>query len=331
MQFPVSSGEKPGDPVCCTNKANWPVSGRGRRDGRGTHATNAGPSAPNKTPATKVERVESKPRFGANIADYSERLRLLSGASNKANRPAGRYPSFQYSRVPSRCGSYKQSQFPRGGRDAEQLGLLPFFGFFRFFRLSPVRLRPDFGPSRASGALRRGFVRNKANWGERKQAVPRYKQSQFSGQASVGPLPAWSPGAIVRNKADFGGVSSWKWQVARGQGKVLPVFPLREETPCGVTTNTPVPCQTKPICLERIREDGLSGRGWGERRQAAHPYKQSQFGQDECKSLSHKELYLAVPADGLTVRLPRWVSRGATPRPDRRGRLGAWGTRRRGD
>ena len=26
-----------------------------------------------------------------------------------------------------------------------------------------------------------------------------------------------------------------------------PGFPLREETPCGVTTNTAVPCQTKPI------------------------------------------------------------------------------------
>jgi hypothetical protein len=37
------------------------------------------------TPATKVEKVESEPRFGANIADYSSRLRLLSQASNKAN------------------------------------------------------------------------------------------------------------------------------------------------------------------------------------------------------------------------------------------------------
>jgi hypothetical protein len=32
-------------------------------------------------PATKVERVESEPRSGANIGDYSGRLRLLSGAS----------------------------------------------------------------------------------------------------------------------------------------------------------------------------------------------------------------------------------------------------------
>jgi hypothetical protein len=38
----------------------------------------------NKTPATKVEKVESEPRFGTNIGDYSGRLRLLSGA-NKAN------------------------------------------------------------------------------------------------------------------------------------------------------------------------------------------------------------------------------------------------------
>jgi hypothetical protein len=39
----------------------------------------------NKTPATKVEKAESEPRFGVNIGDYSARLRLLSGASNKAN------------------------------------------------------------------------------------------------------------------------------------------------------------------------------------------------------------------------------------------------------
>jgi hypothetical protein len=43
------------------------------------------------------------------------------------------------------------------------------------------------------------------------------------------------------------GVSSGKWQVHKAQQCVLRVFPLREETPCGVTTNTAVPCQTKPI------------------------------------------------------------------------------------
>ena len=37
------------------------------------------------TPATKVEKVESEPRFGVNIGDYSGRLRLLSGASSLAN------------------------------------------------------------------------------------------------------------------------------------------------------------------------------------------------------------------------------------------------------
>jgi hypothetical protein len=37
---------------------------------------------PKLTPATKVEEVESEPRSGANIGDYSGRLRLLSGASN---------------------------------------------------------------------------------------------------------------------------------------------------------------------------------------------------------------------------------------------------------
>jgi hypothetical protein len=41
--------------------------------------------ASNKTPATKVEKAESEPRFGVNIGDYSARLRLLSGVSNKAN------------------------------------------------------------------------------------------------------------------------------------------------------------------------------------------------------------------------------------------------------
>jgi hypothetical protein len=36
------------------------------------------------TPATKVEKVESEPRFRASIGDYSGRLRLLSGASSLA-------------------------------------------------------------------------------------------------------------------------------------------------------------------------------------------------------------------------------------------------------
>ena len=45
---------------------------------RGTEAT---PIVSNKTPATKAERVESEPRFGANIGGYSGRSQLLSGAS----------------------------------------------------------------------------------------------------------------------------------------------------------------------------------------------------------------------------------------------------------
>ncbi len=72
----------------------------------------------------------------------------------------------------------KQTQFTRRGRRRGTNGLSPFFGFFRFFRLSPVRLRPDSGRSRASGALRRGSVQNKAN---------------------------------------FEGLSSWKWQGASQQ------------------------------------------------------------------------------------------------------------------
>jgi hypothetical protein len=44
-----------------------------------------GPIVRNKMPATKVQKVEPGPRFGADIGDYSGRFRLLSGASNKAN------------------------------------------------------------------------------------------------------------------------------------------------------------------------------------------------------------------------------------------------------
>ena len=40
----------------------------------------------------------------------------------------------------------KQSQFPRRGRRCRATGLCPFFGFFRFFQLSPVRLRPEAAP-----------------------------------------------------------------------------------------------------------------------------------------------------------------------------------------
>ena len=65
-----------------------------------------------------------------------------------------------------------EANLARRGREAEQPDFPLFFGFFRFFRLPPVRLRPDFGPSRASGSnegsnngsLRREFVRNEANW-----------------------------------------------------------------------------------------------------------------------------------------------------------------------
>jgi len=40
----------------------------------------------------------------------------------------------------------KQSQFQRRGRRCRATGLSPFFGFFRFFRLSPARLRPKAAP-----------------------------------------------------------------------------------------------------------------------------------------------------------------------------------------
>jgi hypothetical protein len=62
---------------CQGNKANFGSPPANSRE----------PATPNKTPATKVEKVESEPRFGANTADHSGRWRLLSGASNKANFP----------------------------------------------------------------------------------------------------------------------------------------------------------------------------------------------------------------------------------------------------
>ena len=42
-------------------------------------------------------------------------------------------------------------------------------------------------------------------------------------------------------------MGSGKCQAGKAQRRVLRVFPLREETPCGVTTNTAGPCETKPI------------------------------------------------------------------------------------
>ena len=42
-------------------------------------------------------------------------------------------------------------------------------------------------------------------------------------------------------------VGSGKGQGNRGQRSLRRVCPVREETPCGVTTNTAVPYQTKPI------------------------------------------------------------------------------------
>ena len=55
----------------------------------------------------------------------------------------------------------------------------------------------------------------------------------------------------MRNKANFGElqVGSVESQADKGRRRVLRVFALREETPCGVTTNTPVPRQTKPISI----------------------------------------------------------------------------------
>ena len=104
----------------------------------------------------------------------------------------------------------KQSQFARRGRRRGTTGLSPFFGFFRFFRLSPVRLRPDSGRSRASGALRRGCVQNKANF----EGLSSWKWQGASEQrpaTSLPRLPAsrrnalrrhYEHGCAMRNKAN---------------------------------------------------------------------------------------------------------------------------------
>ena len=57
------------------------------------------------------------------------------------------------------------------------------------------------------------------------------------------------PRAVAPNEANFGEsqVGSGKFQANKSRRRVLRVFPLREETPCGVTTNTAGPCETKPI------------------------------------------------------------------------------------
>jgi hypothetical protein len=66
------------------NKANSAPAQQWARAGTAADAAD-GADCTNKMPATKVQKVEPGPRFGADIGDYSGRFRLLSGASNKAN------------------------------------------------------------------------------------------------------------------------------------------------------------------------------------------------------------------------------------------------------
>jgi hypothetical protein len=106
--------------------------------------------------------------------------------------------------------------------------------------------------------------------------------------------PSWWS-RFVRNKANFRElqVGSGKFQANKDRRRVLRVFPLREETPCGlrraqssrVTTNTAAPCETKPIsgppgrqpgtCCAKQSQFRRRAQGTGDPRQA-HDAKQSQ-------------------------------------------------------
>ena len=144
--------------------------------------------------------------------------RLRPAQANCAKRtqwPAGEIPtipSFQYSKhesiVRNEANWHKRSP-------GKATGLSPFF---RFFRLSPVRLRPDVGRSRASpsrasgssdGSLRHRFVRNEANWGRpRPPDAARPYQTKPIGARERSPYLG-----VVRNEAnsDECQVGGGKW------------------------------------------------------------------------------------------------------------------------
>jgi hypothetical protein len=121
------------------------------------------------------------------------------------------------------------------------------------------------GDKRPAASLRtRGRARNKANWRAGTltlRGLPR--QTKPIGRASI----RWAPpglegGAAAPNEANSAlrrapGLSRPGAQepflYKRTQFRAAPAaspFALREETPCGVTTNTAVPYQTKPMSGE---------------------------------------------------------------------------------
>jgi hypothetical protein len=109
-------------------------------------------------------------------------------------------------------------------------------------------------------APQRLIMRNKANWPRSlKLEVGSLKRPLQTSRLTP---PTWDepPEGGTPNGAQAQGppckqsqfrkgfqVGSGKWQGNRGQRGLRRVCPLREETPCGVTTNTAVPYQTKPI------------------------------------------------------------------------------------
>jgi hypothetical protein len=60
------------------------------------------------------------------------------------------------------------------------------------------------------------------------------------------PIPLFSASFVSFGYHQFG-FGSGKGQANKGRRRAFRGFPLREETPCGVTTNAVVPRQTKPI------------------------------------------------------------------------------------
>ena len=141
-------------------------------------------------------------------------------------------PPFQYPRsaVPIRCPWYKQSQ---------SRGVLSLK-----WPVSREQSRPAAGRSLSAwspGALPRQT--NPILGAPGRRAWPnRTKRSQFGGlRPPVAPRSPCLRGQDSCETKPIGRVAGWKWQVNKGPRRVLRGFPLREKTPCGVTTNTAVP------------------------------------------------------------------------------------------
>ena len=128
------------------------------------------------------------------------------------------------------CGAHPTSLWPAHKRSQ--------FGRVSSWRLEVSREQSATASSEPLSASGRG-CRTK-----RSQLDARATQTRLQGGT---PNAAEGKGAIVRNEANFGRLQA----AGRGATARPPPqpsnFTLREETPCGVTTNTPVPRQTKPI------------------------------------------------------------------------------------